>query len=161
MISTVPSVMNVGIIADANLIGERTPIRLALPDVCMRATYCQRRAHVLPFLVRCVRQRMCFSSASGVCVCVMRGEITACVCVPVYAAVRMLGYSKRELVGHNISMFIPEPFGSVHDTYVKRFVRTGNQVRLWVPILCDCGCVCTCRTCASGSQPLQWRALCV
>lgn len=41
----------------------------------------------------------------------------------------MLGYTRRELVGHNISKFIPEPFSSVHQMYMKRYLRTGKEVR--------------------------------
>lgn len=41
----------------------------------------------------------------------------------------MLGYAKREFVGHNVSMCIPEPFGSVHQSLMKRFIRTGKEVR--------------------------------
>lgn len=57
------------------------------------------------------------------------------------AALRLLGYTKRELVGQNISKFIPEPFGSVHHEFMKRFVCTGKEVQALsrsVPV-CACG----------------------
>ncbi len=42
------------------------------------------------------------------------------------ATLRMFGYNEDELVGRNISMLMPEPFSSQHDSYIKRYVDTGN-----------------------------------
>ena len=47
---------------------------------------------------------------------------------PLVTALRLLGYSKRELVGHNISKLIPEPIGSAHQKYMTRYLLTGQEV---------------------------------
>ena len=38
---------------------------------------------------------------------------------------RIFGYSRAELVGRNVSMFLPEPDRSAHDGYFSRFHRAG------------------------------------
>jgi two-component system sensor kinase FixL len=40
------------------------------------------------------------------------------------AAERLFGYSKQEAIGHNVSMLMPEPDQSRHDTYLKRYLET-------------------------------------
>ena len=40
----------------------------------------------------------------------------------------MFGYSKRDLIGKNISIIVPEPMGAMHDTYMQAFVATGRSV---------------------------------
>ena len=44
-------------------------------------------------------------------------------------ALTMFGYSKRELLGKNISTLVPFPMASVHNDYIMRFVSTGTSVR--------------------------------
>jgi PAS domain S-box-containing protein len=42
------------------------------------------------------------------------------------AAARMFGYSPAELIGHNLKMLMPEPDRGRHDSYIKRYVDTGE-----------------------------------
>src|SRR6056297_2865965 len=42
------------------------------------------------------------------------------------AVERIFGYRADELVGHNVSMLMPQPYRSQHDTYVDNYVSTGN-----------------------------------
>ncbi|WP_018150834.1 hybrid sensor histidine kinase/response regulator [Leeia oryzae] len=39
---------------------------------------------------------------------------------------RVLGYSVQEVLGQHVSMLIPEPMKSEHDSYVQRYLRTGD-----------------------------------
>mmetsp|Transcript_41440 Transcript_41440/g.104502 ORF Transcript_41440/g.104502 Transcript_41440/m.104502 type:complete len:560 (-) Transcript_41440:285-1964(-) len=43
------------------------------------------------------------------------------------AAEKLFGYGRAEVVGKNVKMLMPEEIASVHDTYVDRFVRTGEK----------------------------------
>lgn len=43
------------------------------------------------------------------------------------AAARIFGYEPDELVGHNVSLLMPEPHRSGHDHYIRRYV--GNGIR--------------------------------
>lgn len=40
------------------------------------------------------------------------------------AAVRIFGYPPEEVIGHNISRLMPEPYRSQHDGYLSRFLAT-------------------------------------
>ncbi len=41
-------------------------------------------------------------------------------------AVRMLGYSRASLVGRNIAMIMPAPFSNAHQSYLTRYLETGE-----------------------------------
>lgn len=41
-----------------------------------------------------------------------------------HAAEVIFGYSADEVLGHNVSMLMPEPFASEHDHYISRYVST-------------------------------------
>lgn len=40
---------------------------------------------------------------------------------------RLLGWSERELVGKNIKILMPEPDSSNHDSYLRNYIKTGEQ----------------------------------
>jgi PAS domain S-box-containing protein len=42
------------------------------------------------------------------------------------ATVKMFGFTPDELIGHNVSMLMPPPYGDEHDDYIKRYRETGE-----------------------------------
>lgn len=43
-----------------------------------------------------------------------------------YAAERLFGYTPDEVLGHNVSMLMPEPYRSQHDGYIERYLAEGG-----------------------------------
>ena len=43
------------------------------------------------------------------------------------AAEQLLGYQPVEVLGHNVSMLMPEPYRAEHDGYIQRFLTTGQR----------------------------------
>ena len=43
------------------------------------------------------------------------------------AAAQLFGYSAAEMIGHNVSLLMPEPDCSAHDGYIRRYMATGER----------------------------------
>ena len=41
------------------------------------------------------------------------------------ATIRMFGYSEQEMIGQNVSMLMPDPYKSEHDSYISNYLATG------------------------------------
>ncbi len=43
------------------------------------------------------------------------------------AAERLFGYSAAEMIGHNVSLLMPEPHRSAHDSYIRHYLDSGER----------------------------------
>jgi len=43
------------------------------------------------------------------------------------ASEKLFGYTEKEVLGKNVSILMPEPFKSQHDTYMRRYLETGEK----------------------------------
>ena len=43
------------------------------------------------------------------------------------AAERLFGYDSAEVIGHNVNILIPAPYREAHDSYIERYLRTGEH----------------------------------
>ncbi|MBX3577606.1 MAG: PAS domain S-box protein [Rhizobiaceae bacterium] len=43
------------------------------------------------------------------------------------AAIRQFGYAEQEVVGKNVRMLMPDPYRRDHDSYIQRYLQTGER----------------------------------
>ena len=47
-------------------------------------------------------------------------------CCCMMTALRMFGYSQKELVGQNVATIVPEPMASMHQRFLTKYMETGD-----------------------------------
>jgi PAS domain S-box-containing protein len=43
------------------------------------------------------------------------------------AAERLFGFESAEMIGHNVNMLMPAPYREAHDSYIERYLQTGER----------------------------------
>jgi len=43
------------------------------------------------------------------------------------AAVRQFGYDRSEVIGEDVKILMPSPYRHHHDSYIKRYLATGER----------------------------------
>lgn len=44
----------------------------------------------------------------------------------------MFGYNRRDIIGQNIDIIVPEPLATVHHLYMLHYLSTGREVSFFV-----------------------------
>ncbi len=44
------------------------------------------------------------------------------------AALKMFGYTRRDMIGKNINVVVPEPLATVHRKFMLKYIETGTEV---------------------------------
>lgn len=57
-----------------------------------------------------------------------RAAATGCCCLQ--ATCEALGYSRKQLIGKNLNILLPQPFAKMHDSFVANYIRTGVSSRI-------------------------------
>ncbi|MCU0863979.1 MAG: PAS domain S-box protein [Planctomycetes bacterium] len=63
------------------------------------------------------------TATEGIVTIDARGSIETCN----GAAERMFGYPAADVIGHNVSMLMPQPYRDEHDGYLRRYLSTGEK----------------------------------
>ena len=42
-------------------------------------------------------------------------------------ALRLFGYTRRDLIGRNIDVLVPEPLATVHQSFMLKYIQTGRE----------------------------------
>lgn len=76
-------------------------------------------------------------------------------------ALKMFGYSRREFLGQNLRIIIPEPVASVHGDLMMNHIRTGREVCAIIPTafvsVCFIHLRCAATTCDFGTRACRMR----
>lgn len=61
-------------------------------------------------------------------------QLANCMCLclswlcPQQTACDTLGYVKKNLIGNNVNILMPQPFTKAHEQYLERYTKTGGWV---------------------------------
>ncbi len=97
--------------------GKVEAVHVVITDVTERVRNEQKLAEIAARL-----ESMLNSAIDGIITINARGVIASA--NP--AALKLFGYSSEELIGQNVSMLMPEPWHSEHDSYLSRYMETSE-----------------------------------